>query len=184
MCEVDEIVSDLEDAGPMVEAIRGAFGSLFDPKPEKPVAPLVDWIVRTSALDRTGVDNMVRGHRHYPLVEKAIDGDMTSRAFLMKAIATALGVHTFDDAKTEKEIMDAARRNTERPMDEASGDSGDSGKPLVEHVEYRKGHKNSQGEDAPWVIVSCQTGKILSSHKSKEKADEHLGQIEYFKHKK
>jgi len=50
-------------------------------------------------------------------------------------------------------------------------------------VVYKKGHKNSQGEDAPWTIVSHDTGKILSSHKSKNAADEHLKQMEYYKHK-
>ena len=150
-------------------------------EPDKPISPLVDWIVSTSALDRTGVDNMVRGHRHYALVERAVDGDMTARAFLMKAIAKMLGVHTFDDAETESEILDAARRNTERPMDEAKEVAG---KALVETVQYRKGHRNSKGEAAPWVIVSCQTGKVLSSHKSKEKAEEHLKQMEYYKHAK
>ena len=55
---------------------------------------------------------------------------------------------------------------------------------LLEMVKYMKGHKNSKGEDAPWTIVSCKTGKILSSHKSKEAADEHLQQMEYYKHAK
>jgi hypothetical protein len=36
------------------------------------------------------------------------------------------------------------------------------------------GHKNSQGLDAPWVIKSHETGKILSSHKSKKEAEKHL----------
>lgn len=49
-------------------------------------------------------------------------------------------------------------------------------------VQYRKGHKNSKGESAPWVIVSCGDGKtekgtVLSSHKSKSAADEHLQQM-------
>lgn len=51
-------------------------------------------------------------------------------------------------------------------------------------VRYKKGHKNSKGEDAPWTIVSCKTGKVLSSHKSKGAAEEHLQQMEYFKHAK
>lgn len=49
-------------------------------------------------------------------------------------------------------------------------------------VRYKKGHKNSKGELAPWTIVSHKTGKILSSHKSKKKAEEHLRQMEYYKH--
>lgn len=52
---------------------------------------------------------------------------------------------------------------------------------LLEFVEHMEGHKNSKGEDAPWVIISHTTGKILSSHKSKEKAKEHLQQMHIFK---
>jgi hypothetical protein len=61
---------------------------------------------------------------------------------------------------------------------------GNRGKTLVEMVVYKKGHKNSKGEAAPWTIVSHETGKILSSHKSKSAAEEHLRQMEYYKHKK
>ena len=181
MCGIDEILSDLELANPMVEALTGAFGSIFGFRPKQPIAPLVDWIVNTSALPRTQVDNFVRAHRSDPNVARAINGDEASRCAVMKQIALALGIGVFNNAFTVQEILDAARINASRPMDEAAGVSG---KPLVEHVEYRKGHKDSKGEDAPWVIVSCQTGKILSSHKTKEKAEEHLGQMEYFKHRK
>ena len=55
---------------------------------------------------------------------------------------------------------------------------------LVEYVKHVEGHKNSKGESAPWVIVSHTTGKILSSHSSKEEAEEHLKQMRIFKHKK
>ena len=53
---------------------------------------------------------------------------------------------------------------------------------LVEYIQHRDGHKNSKGENCPWVIVSHKTGKILSSHPSKEKAEEHLKQMRIFKH--
>ena len=33
------------------------------------------------------------------------------------------------------------------------------GVPIVESVKYVKGHKDSKGEDAPWTIVSHETGK-------------------------
>ena len=45
---------------------------------------------------------------------------------------------------------------------------------LIEFVEHKPGHKNSQGEEAPWVIISHDTHKILSSHKTKEDAEEGL----------
>ena len=55
---------------------------------------------------------------------------------------------------------------------------------IFETVVYRKGHRNSKGELAEWVIEQHDTGKILSSHKSKGAADRHLQQMEYYKHVK
>ena len=45
---------------------------------------------------------------------------------------------------------------------------------LLEYVKRIPGHRNSKGEPAPWTIVSHKTGKILSSHKTKKDAEEHL----------
>lgn len=45
-------------------------------------------------------------------------------------------------------------------------------------VVHKKGHKNSKGESAEWCIVSHETGKILSSHKSKSAAKKHLSDME------
>ncbi len=53
--------------------------------------------------------------------------------------------------------------------------------PLYEYVCHIKGHRNSNGELAEWVIKSHETGKILSSHKSEKKAKEHLQQMHIFK---
>lgn len=52
---------------------------------------------------------------------------------------------------------------------------------LLEFIVHIPGHKNSQGEDAPWVIKSHKTHKIISSHKSQAEAKKHLQQIHYFK---
>ena len=52
---------------------------------------------------------------------------------------------------------------------------------LLEYVKRMPGHKNSKGEPAPWVIVSHKTGKVLSSHKTKEDAEEHLRHMHIFK---
>lgn len=312
----------LDISEPMTEALKGALGTLFlgsmlgMPQPRTPIAPLVDWIVNTSGLPRTQVDNFIRSRHNDPEVYRAANGDMASRCVLMKQIALALGIHAFENAYSVPEIMDVARVNASRPMDEAGhtrkkpvlettavngkylyhrsnpvfrdaikaeglkpmvGESyelwwedeypGKKPEPaifmhdntglydpghdddliridvsmldlshlkpdptlpdscymydlpippealtfmyegtgndtcfednedgavgiklesqsLLETVCYRKGHKNSKGESAPWVIVSCQNGKILSSHKTKEKAEEHLRQMEYYKHKK
>lgn len=52
---------------------------------------------------------------------------------------------------------------------------------LFEYVKRIPGHKNSSGELAPWAIVSHKTGKVLSSHKTKKEAEEHLRQMHIFK---
>lgn len=52
--------------------------------------------------------------------------------------------------------------------------------PLYEYVCHLKGHRNSKGELAEWVIKSHETGEILSSHKSEKKAKEHLQQMHIF----
>ncbi|MFW6225812.1 MAG: hypothetical protein ACOC3V_02485 [bacterium] len=52
---------------------------------------------------------------------------------------------------------------------------------LFEYITYMKGHENSKGEKAPWVIKSHDSDKILSSHKSKKAAKEHLKQMHIFK---
>ena len=54
----------------------------------------------------------------------------------------------------------------------------------VSYIVYMKGHKNSKGEPAPWVIKSHKTHEIISSHKTRKEAEKHLRQIRYFKHKK
>ena len=53
----------------------------------------------------------------------------------------------------------------------------------VSYIVHMESHKNSKGELAPWVIKSHETGKILSSHKSKEEAKKHLQQMHIHKGK-
>jgi hypothetical protein len=54
---------------------------------------------------------------------------------------------------------------------------------LLEYVKHMPGHKNLKGEDAPWAIVSHETGKVISSHKTKKEAEEHLKHMHMFKNK-
>ena len=131
------------------------------PEREKPIAPTVDWVVRVSAFDRTAVDNYIRMHRHSRPVMMALSGDYISRMFLLKMIGAALGIPAFEKAGTPGEVEEACRANRERPMDESAEATGDA---LVETVQYRKGHKNSDGEDAPWTIVKTESiGDALMS---------------------
>ena len=51
---------------------------------------------------------------------------------------------------------------------------------LDEYISFIKNHKNSKGEDAPWVIKSHKTGEVLSSHLTKKDAEKHLMQMHFF----
>jgi len=43
-----------------------------------------------------------------------------------------------------------------------------------ETIEYEKGHKNSRGEDAPWVIRSHEDDRVLASFPTKKEAENHM----------
>ena len=47
-------------------------------------------------------------------------------------------------------------------------------------IKYQKGHKDSKGQSAPYTIVSHETGKILSSHKTEAEAKKHLQTMHAF----
>jgi hypothetical protein len=43
-----------------------------------------------------------------------------------------------------------------------------------EKLSYEKGHKNSKGEDAPWVIRSHEDDRVLASFPTKKEAENHM----------
>lgn len=49
-----------------------------------------------------------------------------------------------------------------------------------ETIEYEKGHKNSRGEDAPWVIRDHKGGKVLASFPSEDAAKAHLARMKNY----
>lgn len=49
-----------------------------------------------------------------------------------------------------------------------------------ETIEYKKGHKNSRGEDAPWVIRDHKNGKVLASFPEKGDAEAHLERMKHY----
>lgn len=53
-------------------------------------------------------------------------------------------------------------------------------KDTEEKLGYEKGHKNSRGEDAPWVIRSHKDNRVLASFASEEDAKEHLKRMKQF----
>ena len=54
------------------------------------------------------------------------------------------------------------------------------GEAVAEKLEYEKGHKNSKGEDAPWVIRSHTDGRVLASFAKKADAEKHLARMKSY----
>lgn len=52
-----------------------------------------------------------------------------------------------------------------------------------EKLGYEKGHKNSRGENAPWVIRSHEDNRILASFAHKKDAEEHLKRMKQYSKK-
>jgi hypothetical protein len=52
----------------------------------------------------------------------------------------------------------------------------------VSFIVHMPGHKNSKGENSPWVIKSHETGKIIGSYKSRPAAERALQMMHVFKH--
>lgn len=50
----------------------------------------------------------------------------------------------------------------------------DESKGANEKLSYEKGHKNSKGEDAPWVIRSHKDDSVLASFPTKKEAENHM----------
>ena len=53
----------------------------------------------------------------------------------------------------------------------------------LSYIQYIPHHRNFKGKFAPWVIRDEDTGKILSSHRTKQEAKKHLRNMKYFKRK-
>lgn len=52
--------------------------------------------------------------------------------------------------------------------------------PTDEKLGYEKGHKNSKGEDAPWVIRSHEDNSVLASFPTKKEAEEHMQRMKQY----
>lgn len=63
---------------------------------------------------------------------------------------------------------------------EITGEKDESKEPTEEKLGYEKGHKNSKGENAPWVIRSHKDNRILASFAKKTDAEEHLQRMKQY----
>lgn len=63
---------------------------------------------------------------------------------------------------------------------EITGEKDESKEPTEEKLGYEKGHKNSKGEDAPWVIRSHEDNRILASFATEDEAKKHLQRMKQY----
>lgn len=56
----------------------------------------------------------------------------------------------------------------------------ESKEPTEEKLGYEKGHKNSKGEDAPWVIRSHKDNRVLASFPTKKEAEDHMQRMKQY----
>lgn len=84
---------------------------------------------------------------------------------------------TNSDADIEADALAAAT------MIKNNFNKSESKGPADEKLDYEKGHKNSKGEDAPWVIRSHEDNRILASFAKKRDAEEHLQRMKQYSKK-
>jgi len=89
-----------------------------------------------------------------------------------KTVMSPLCSDCVDDACA---ILNATHGN----ISKALGVSESKG-PTEEKLGYEKGHKNSKGENAPWVIRSHEDNRILASFAKKTDAEEHLQRMKQY----
>lgn len=63
---------------------------------------------------------------------------------------------------------------------EITGEKDEAKEHAEEKLGYEKGHKNSKGENAPWVIRSHEDNRILASFAKKTDAEEHLQRMKQY----
>lgn len=81
---------------------------------------------------------------------------------------------TNSDANIEADALAAAT------MIKNNFNKSESKEPTDEKLGYEKGHKNSRGEDAPWVIRSHEDNRILASFANKKDAEEHMKRMKQY----
>ena len=86
-----------------------------------------------------------------------------------------------DDKANVRAGIEAALDEEERGvMDAEIAMMGESKEPAEEKLGYEKGHKNSKGEDAPWVIRSHKDNRVLASFPTKKKAEDQMQRMKQY----
>ena len=82
--------------------------------------------------------------------------------------------HNFDKA------LNSAMASVDKYLQGLPTRNDESKEPAEEKLGYEKGHKNSKGENAPWVIRSHEDNRVLASFAKKSDAEEHLQRMKQY----
>jgi hypothetical protein len=94
------------------------------------------------------------------------------------SITDLKGENTYVEGSTD--LSGAMTRDLDAFCEQIKSPKKESKEPADEKLGYEKGHKNSKGEDAPWVIRSHEDNRILASFAKKKDAEEHLKRMKQY----
>lgn len=94
------------------------------------------------------------------------------------SITDLKGENTYVEGSTD--LSGAMTRDLDAFCEQIKNPKKESKEPADEKLGYEKGHKNSKGEDAPWVIRSHEDNRILASFAKKKDAEEHLKRMKQY----
>lgn len=82
--------------------------------------------------------------------------------------------------KGSSDLSGARTRDLDAFCEQIKNPQTESKEPAEEKLGYEKGHKNSKGENAPWVIRSHEDNRVLASFAKKSDAEEHLQRMKQY----
>ena len=94
------------------------------------------------------------------------------------SITDLKGENTYVEGSTD--LSGAMTSDLDAFCEQIKSPKKESKEPTEEKLGYEKGHKNSKGEDAPWVIRSHEDNRILASFAKKTDAEEHLQRMKQY----
>lgn len=94
------------------------------------------------------------------------------------SITDLKGENTYVEGSTD--LSGAMNRDLDAFCEQIKNPQTESKEPAEEKLGYEKGHKNSKGENAPWVIRSHEDNRVLASFAKKSDAEEHLQRMKQY----
>lgn len=157
----------VEGDDPQIEKIK----DWYPDNPPKPVDPPEDVANILHGADESNTADKAWKVR----VELDWEGNRAfTHVFIHAENAKEAGKNAAAFVEREYGGTNIAVTDTEEVIPAGKSESAD------EKLSYEKGHKNSKGEDAPWVIRGHKGGKVLASFATKGEAEAHLERMKRY----